>query len=141
MSELDEIRAILRDVAVQQQEFRAGMNELRTSQEQSQRLIDANTTAIASLGAEMREGFVAVRTELRTEVESVVQMIIALSETVREQAEQTDRSISNLRETIRQQSEQAERDRAQAAIDRAEFRTTVEGILNALTERFSGNGH
>ena len=37
-------------------------------------------------------------------------------------------------------AEQAERDRNQAAIDRAEFRTTVQDILSVLSERFRANG-
>jgi chromosome segregation ATPase len=36
--------------------------------------------------------------------------------------------------------EMRRRDR-QAELDRAEFRTTVQGILDVLTQRFSSNGH
>ena len=49
--------------------------------------------------------------------------------------------LDQLSETVRTQAEQAAIDRRQAEIDRAEFRTTVQGILDALTQRFSGNGH
>ncbi|MGG6269624.1 hypothetical protein ACQ4M3_29650 [Leptolyngbya sp. AN03gr2] len=48
---------------------------------------------------------------------------------------------ANFQDRMQELAEQAERDRNQANLDRAEFRTTVEGILNALTQRFNGNGN
>jgi DNA repair exonuclease SbcCD ATPase subunit len=47
-------------------------------------------------------------------------------------------AVTNRVDTLAQQAEQ---DRSQAAIDRAEFRSTVQQILDALTQRFSSNGH
>ena len=48
---------------------------------------------------------------------------------------------ANFQDRMQVLAEQAERDRNQANLDRAEFRSTVEGILNALTQRFNGNGN
>lgn len=137
MSELDEIRSILREVAVQQRESLTRFERIDQQREQErqewterlariERLVEVNSTAIAELRNENTE----MRVALHEEIETVVQLITTLGEYVGQQAEQAQRD-----------REQAERDRNQAAIDRAEFRSTVQGILDALTQRFSGNGH
>lgn len=74
--------------------------------------------------------------------------IAELKETQRQQWAETRASIDDvvsmittLAENTEQYRVQAEIDRRQAEIDRAEFRATVRAILDALTQRFSGNGH
>ncbi len=49
--------------------------------------------------------------------------------------------IGGLALQIEQMSREAQQDRSQAALDRAEFRTTVQTILDTWTERFGRNGH
>jgi chromosome segregation ATPase len=49
--------------------------------------------------------------------------------------------IQSLSNTVAQQGQQAEQDRSQAAIDRAEFRSTVERLLEVLVQQNNGNGH
>lgn len=49
--------------------------------------------------------------------------------------------IGGLALQIEQMIRSAEQDRSQAALDRAEFRTTIQTILDAWTERFGRNGH
>lgn len=50
------------------------------------------------------------------------------------------RSVVDLRQQMAEYAQRAEQDRSQAAIDRAEFRSTVDRILQVLTERFTHNG-
>lgn len=49
--------------------------------------------------------------------------------------------VNHLVSVNQDQIEQAAIDRNQAAIDRAEFRTTVNSLLEVLTARFTSNGH
>jgi hypothetical protein len=37
--------------------------------------------------------------------------------------------------------QQAEQDRSKAAIDRADFRSTVQQLLEVLSQQFTSNGH
>lgn len=99
--ELDEIKAILRDVALNHQAALLRLDRLEA-------LAASNTTAI----------------------ESNTQAITQLT---------TD--IGGLAEQIEQMSREAQQDRSQAAIDRAEFRGTIQTILDAWTQRFGGNGY
>lgn len=55
--------------------------------------------------------------------------------------EQVSDRVDQVAATIEAIGQQAEQDRSQAAIDRAEFRSTVQQILDALQVRFGGNGH
>lgn len=57
-----------------------------------------------------------------------------------QQLDQLTTEVSELRFTMEAAFVQAEQDRNQAAIDRAEFRTTVTQLLQVLTQRFNGNG-
>lgn len=63
-----------------------------------------------------------------------------LSQT-RQTAEDAVQMVLDLGDIVRHQGEQAEQDRSQAAIDRAEFRSTVNQLLERLVERFNTNGH
>jgi len=93
----------------------------------------------------------------REEFEDVKQLVATLARISERQTRSIDElthsvadlrtSVADLRASIvdvvgmlTEQAEQAERDRNQANIERAEFRTTVRDILDALTQRFSGNG-
>lgn len=49
--------------------------------------------------------------------------------------------VNHLVSVNQDQIEQAAIDRSQAAIDRAEFRSTVNSLLEVLTARFTSNGH
>ena len=49
-------------------------------------------------------------------------------------------SLVDLRQQMAEYAQRAEQDRSQAAIDRAEFRSTVDRLLQVLTERFTRNG-
>jgi methyl-accepting chemotaxis protein len=89
-------------------------------------VVAANADAIAANArdiAELRETQRQQWAETRASIDDVVRM------------------IGTLAENTEQYRRQAEEDRRQAAIDRVEFRATVQSILDALTQRFSGNGH
>lgn len=49
--------------------------------------------------------------------------------------------VNHLVTVNQDQIQQAAIDRNQSAIDRAEFRTTVNSLLEFLTSRFTSNGH
>lgn len=49
--------------------------------------------------------------------------------------------VEQVAATVEAIAQQGEQDRSQAATDRADFRSTVENILNALVVRFNSNGH
>lgn len=49
--------------------------------------------------------------------------------------------VGGLALQIEQMSREAQQDRSQAAIDRAEFRTTIQTVLDSWTQRFGSNGH
>ncbi|MGI0485739.1 hypothetical protein ACN4EK_09905 [Pantanalinema rosaneae CENA516] len=49
--------------------------------------------------------------------------------------------VEGLALQMEQMMRSAEQDRSQAALDRTEFRTTVQAILDAWTQRCGGNGH
>lgn len=51
-----------------------------------------------------------------------------------------DHRLDQMGERLDQMGERFDRMTQQAEIDRAEFRATVQSILEALTQRFSGNG-
>ncbi|MDX2239094.1 MAG: hypothetical protein NW224_00245 [Leptolyngbyaceae cyanobacterium bins.302] len=109
MTELDEIRSILREVAVSQQQSSERLDRIEQIVESNARAIEANSNAMAELREIQNADRAEFRASLRSEVEDLVGMITLMAE----QAEQ----------------------------DRVEFRATVQGILDALTRRFSGNGH
>ena len=74
--------------------------------------------------------------------------VLAFQESTAERDRQREQEITYLFDSINHlaglsqtQIEQAERDRQQAAIDRAEFRSTVRDLLEVLTARFTSNGH
>jgi ribonucleotide monophosphatase NagD (HAD superfamily) len=67
-------------------------------------------------------------------VESNARAIAANSDTAARQGEEMRASVTDLVSMITTQAEQAE-------IDRAEFRATVQQILEVLTQRFTSNGH
>ena len=73
-------------------------------------------------------------------IESALERLERLQTADRESMLQLTLVVQSIAETIQRQAEQAERDRNQAAIDRAEFRTTVQDILSVLSERFRANG-
>jgi len=54
--------------------------------------------------------------------------------------DQLTSDVLGLAAQLEQQAQLAEQDRNQAAIDRAEFRSTVEQLLQVLVQRFNGNG-
>ena len=89
-------------------------------------LTESNARAIA----EQREAWV----ETRQIVESNARAIAANSDTAARQGEEMRASITDLVSMITTQADQAE-------IDRAEFRATVQQILEVLTQRFTSNGH
>ncbi|HEY9662553.1 MAG TPA: hypothetical protein V6C65_29215, partial [Allocoleopsis sp.] len=54
---------------------------------------------------------------------------------------QLTRNIASLQQQINTLVQEGQQDRSQAAIDRAEFRSTVEQLLRVLTQQFNANGH
>ncbi|MBW4514435.1 MAG: hypothetical protein KME11_04355 [Timaviella obliquedivisa GSE-PSE-MK23-08B] len=104
------------------------------------RIVDSNARAIA----EQREVWAETRqfvenhgmtiAEIRQLTESNTRAIAANSDTAAQQGEEMRASITDLVNMITTQAEQAE-------IDRAEFRATVQQILEVLTQRFTSNGH
>lgn len=133
MTDLDEIRAILRDVVVQQQANQqqinantAGLAQLREAQERTQQQIDsnaraiqANSTAIAELGRRQD----ATHALLHEEIGNLVTMITDLG--------------SNIDRRFEQLSQEFERERA----EREALRADVRSLIQALRDRFGSNGH
>jgi DNA-binding transcriptional MerR regulator len=108
--------------------------------ESNTRLTESNARAIA----EQREAWAETRqfvedhgmsiAEIRQLTESNARAIAANSDTAARQGEEMRASVTDLVSMITTQAEQAE-------IDRAEFRATVQQILEVLTQRFTSNGH
>jgi outer membrane murein-binding lipoprotein Lpp len=55
--------------------------------------------------------------------------------------DQLTEDVGNLAIQLEEQAQQSEQDRSQAAIDRADFRSTVDRLLEVLTQQHNGNGH
>jgi outer membrane murein-binding lipoprotein Lpp len=100
-NELDEIRAILRDVAINHQTSLLRLDRIEALAASNTVAIERNAQAINQLTSD----------------------------------------IGGLALQIEQMSREAQQDRTQAAIDRAEFRSTIQTVLDAWTERFGTNGH
>lgn len=80
-------------------------------------------------------------TERLDRIERILEVVATQQQVNTQAINQLTADIGGLALQIEQMSRGAEQDRSQAAIDRAEFRTTVQGILDALTQRFNSNGH
>lgn len=111
-------------------EQREAWVETRQIVESNARAIAANSDTAARQGEEMR----ASVAETRQLIESNARAIAANSDTAARQGEEMRASITDLVSMITTQADQAE-------IDRAEFRATVQQILEVLTQRFTSNGH
>jgi hypothetical protein len=103
-------------------------------------LTESNARAIAEQRAAWSETRQSVDdhgmsiVEIRQLTESNARAIAANSDTAARQGEEMRASITDLVSMIITQADQAE-------IDRAEFRATVQQILEVLTQRFTSNGH
>jgi predicted nucleic acid-binding Zn-ribbon protein len=87
--------------------------------------------------AEVRGSLVEVRgsiVELRQITESNARSIAANSDAIAASRQEMQANVADLVRMITTSAEQAE-------IDRVEFRATVQQILEALTRRFTSNGH
>lgn len=89
MSELDEIRAILRDVAIQQQ----ATQQIVAS---NARAIEANSNAIA----ELKQRDEAVLTEMRQNIADTVSMITSLGETLQQYSDRNEQDHLRLSAAI-----------------------------------------
>lgn len=87
---------------------------------------------------------VATQQELNTSAIAVLgQKVDQLTDRVDTIAVNLDRltsEVGKLRIMMEITFRQAEQDRSQAQIDRAEFRSTVQQLLETLTRQFNGNG-
>jgi hypothetical protein len=80
------------------------------------------------------------RLALREDHEILFQAVQQANRTIAENTKQLNATIYGLAEQLEQQAQLAEQDRNQAAIDRAEFRSTVTQLLQVLTQQMNGNG-
>lgn len=85
--------------------------------------------------------------QLTETVDRLTQRFDQLTETVDRLAQHSEQRhlesearIAMLEDRFQEFTEQAERDRSQATLDRAEFRTTIQSLLEVLTQRYNGNG-
>lgn len=146
MTDLDEIRAILRDVALRQdrtqqqidanseaiselrqnqQQHSAWFEEMRQHQERTQQQIDSNARAIQANSeaiAELRRQQQETSTLLHEEIGNLVTMITDLS--------------GNIDRRFEQLSQEFERER----VEREALRADVRSLIQALRDRFNGNG-
>jgi chromosome segregation ATPase len=101
------------------------------------RIVESNARAIAAnsdTATRQREEMRSSIAEVRQLTESNARAIAANSDTAARQGQEMRASVTDLVNMITTQAEQAE-------IDRAEFRATVQQILEVLTQRFTSNGH
>jgi chromosome segregation ATPase len=120
-TDLDDVRDLLMSAARYAESAHRGLDRLEIAQERSQLHIEQLTMRMDRVEAQLEE-LRATVSELRA--------------TVSELSTEVGRVMLGM-ELL---SQQAEQDRNQAAIDRAEFRSTVEQLLRVLTQQFNGNG-
>lgn len=120
MSELDDIKSILRGVAERTEALAERQNRFQDQLELSNR---ETRQLIADSNQELRQ-------LIHSSAEDTVSMIGSLGE-----------EIQQLKEQMQLQAEEAQRDRNQAAIDRASFQSTVTQILEVLRQQFTTNGN
>ncbi len=112
---LDRIEAVLQEVAQSQVNTQQSIEASRLSIEEMRQLVVSNaraTEANSNAIAELR----ASQQDFMASIEDVVGMVGTIAENM---------------DAMARQAEQ----------DRLEFRSTVRSLLEALTQRFSGNGH
>lgn len=97
--------------------------------------------------AELTARQTAFQTQLERQNEELTARQVAFQAQLERQNEDLDRefefigtSLGRLEQQIASLAQQAEQDRNQASIDRAEFRSTVEQLLQVLTQQLNGNG-
>jgi hypothetical protein len=111
--------------------------EQREAWVETRQIVDSNARAIAAnsdTATQQREETRSSIAEIRQLTDSNARVIAANSDTAARQGEEMRASVTDLVSMITTQAEQAE-------IDRAEFRATVQQILEVLTQRFTSNGH
>ena len=120
--EFEDVKQLLASAARYAESANARLDRVAAQQE-------LNTNVIALLGQKIDA--------LTTAQQRTQQQLDALSGNV----DRLSGEISEMRVLMEASFQQAEQDRSQAAIDRAEFRTTVTQLLEVLTRQFNGNGH
>jgi hypothetical protein len=106
--------------------------------------IEAILASLAASHAEERERRVELRrdfegeaerwAETRQIVESTARTVAANSDAIAQLGTELRASVTDLVSMVTSQADQAE-------IDRAEFRATVQQLLETLNQRFTSNGH
>ena len=137
MSErLDRIEAILDRVAERQDRlaerqdrFQAEMEESKARQDRFQEQLEQSRREADERSREADERMTRIETELDENFQYIGTELGLLT-----------RGLSELRLQVSNLVQVAEQDRSQAAIDRAEFRSTVERLVEVLTARFTRNG-
>lgn len=123
---LDRIEEILASLAASQAEERDRRIELRLDFENE-----------AELRAEARERL----SRIEQLVDSNARAIAANSDAAAQQREEIAQQRAEMRASVTDLVNMITSQADQAEIDRAEFRATVQQILEALTQRFTSNGH
>lgn len=150
---LDRIERILEGLTTLHQRTDQHIAAMTEQQQTAAEQIDRQLDALAANQIEERDRRLEFRDELEALFQSIQQTdrnVAQLGERVNQLTTNVDRltaDVGELRSGIGEmatqmelQFEQTEQDRSQAAIDRAEFRSTVEQLLQVLRQSFNGNG-
>jgi len=143
---LDRIEAILERLSERQGQTQesldrtnATIDRLAERQNQTQESLDRTNATIDRL-AKQQDRTQMQLDQVAEQQDRIQQEMNANFEFLGSEVGQLIRGLVELRQQVADFGQLVEQDRSQAAIDRAEFRSTVEQLLRVLTERFTRNG-
>jgi len=133
--EFEDVKELLASAARYAESANARLDRVAAQQELNTSAIAMQGEQIALLGQKI-DALATAQAQTQQQLDALTLKVDRLSDRVDELTTQ----VSELSVTVESLAQEAAQDRSQAQIDRAEFRSTVQQLLEVLTRQFNGNG-